>query len=62
MALNVQTTAAHGYARARCTAVVVALVALPAAAAADQSIYSYTDAEGVIHFTSKPAQNAKLYV
>lgn len=45
----------------RSTALVVALVALPLTAAAD-SIYSYVDADGVVHFTSKPAPNAKLYV
>jgi soluble lytic murein transglycosylase-like protein len=36
--------------------------ALPLTAAAD-TIYSYTDAEGVVHFTSKPGvPNAKLYL
>ena len=45
------------------TALVVALlVALPFTAAAD-TIYSYVDAEGVVHFTTKPgAPNAKLYI
>ncbi len=36
--------------------------AMPLTAAAD-TIYSYTDADGVVHFTSKPgAPNAKLYL
>jgi len=38
------------------------LVALPLTAAAD-TIYSYVDADGVVHFTTKPgAPNAKLYL
>ncbi|MBX3204343.1 MAG: lytic transglycosylase domain-containing protein [Labilithrix sp.] len=39
------------------------VIALPLTAAAD-TIYSYTDADGVVHFTSKPgaAPNAKLYM
>ncbi len=47
----------------RAAALTVSLVALPLTAAAD--IYQYTDAEGVVHFTSaKPggAPNAKLYL
>jgi soluble lytic murein transglycosylase-like protein len=46
------------------TGLVVALVAvaLPLPAAAD-TIYSYVDAEGVVHFTTKPTTpNAKLYI
>ena len=63
MMTEVQTKAPRRSARARCTALVLGLVGLPAAAAADQSIYSYTDSEGVVHFTSKPAApNAKLYL
>jgi soluble lytic murein transglycosylase-like protein len=43
-------------------AFIVALVtALPITAAAD-SIYSYVDSEGVVHFTSKPGANSKLYI
>lgn len=38
------------------------LVALPVTAAADGGIYSYTDADGVVHFTSKPQPGAKLYL
>ncbi len=47
----------------RAAAFVVALVVgLPLTAAAD-TIYSYVDAEGVVHFTTKPsAPNAKLYL
>ncbi len=42
--------------------VVALLVALPFTAAAD-TIYSYVDADGVVHFTTKPgAPNAKLYI
>ncbi|HVH42929.1 MAG TPA: lytic transglycosylase domain-containing protein [Labilithrix sp.] len=42
--------------------VIAFMTALPLTAAADQGIYSYTDAEGVVHFTSKPGPNAKLYI
>lgn len=35
---------------------------LPFAASADQGIYSYTDADGVVHFTSKPGPGSKLYL
>ncbi|MCW5834730.1 MAG: lytic transglycosylase domain-containing protein [Labilithrix sp.] len=47
----------------RATALGVGVVlGLPLTAAAD-TIYSYTDADGVVHFTSKPgAPNAKLYI
>ncbi len=50
-------------ARARtASALVVACVcALPLTAAAD-TIYSYVDADGVVHFTTKAAPNAKLYI
>ena len=46
----------------RAAALAVALIALPLTATAD--IFQYTDAEGVVHFTSvKPgAANAKLYL
>lgn len=46
----------------RASALACAIVALPITAAAD--IYSYVDAEGVVHFTSvKPRdRNAKLYL
>lgn len=45
------------------TAFVVAFLAsVPLTAAAD-TIYSYVDADGVVHFTTKPgARNAKLYL
>lgn len=47
---------AHG------TGLFVALVAcaLPVTAAAD--IYSYVDADGVVHFATRPSSNAKLYL
>jgi soluble lytic murein transglycosylase-like protein len=46
----------------RVPAMAAALVMLPLTAAADQ-IYSYTDADGVVHFTSKPSgPNAKLVI
>jgi soluble lytic murein transglycosylase-like protein len=42
--------------------VVAFATALPVTAAAD-TIYSYVDAEGVVHFSTKPsAPNAKLYI
>lgn len=51
-----------GRVRARVVALAAALVALPLTAAAD-TIYSYVDAEGVVHFMTKPsAPNAKLYM
>lgn len=46
----------------RSSALAFAVVtALPLTAAAD-TIYSYTDADGVVHFTTRPAANAKLYL
>lgn len=48
--------------RASGLVVALALLALPATAAAD-TIYSYVDADGVVHFTTKGnVPNAKLYL
>ena len=52
---------AIGRRAAQVFALVVLATALPVTAAAD-TIYSYTDADGVVHFTTKPAPNAKLYL
>lgn len=48
------------FARSRtASALVIAFVsALPLTAAAD-TIYSYVDADGVVHFSTKPTANAK---
>src|SRR3954453_17566532 len=48
-------------ARLRALLVALGVTALPFTAAAD-GIYSYTDADGVVHFTSKPTAGSKLYI
>lgn len=49
--------------RARIISAAIAFATLlPFAAAADTGIYSHTDADGVVHFTSKPTANSKLYL
>jgi hypothetical protein len=44
----------------RTALIALAVLVLPLTAAAD--IYSYTDANGVVVFTTKPAPQAKLYM
>lgn len=62
MTKRVQQPSASRSAVGRAPALVFAFVtALPVTAIAD-TIYSYTDADGVVHFTTKPTRNAKLYL